>query len=357
MKLKQLATPSNLELAWRRITTGGNHQYKRYFRPLYVAYEVALDANLADLRKRLEGGSLTPRQPERVYLPKASGLHRPVRLLHIEDHIVLQASANLAAKKLYPRRQPLQFKVVFSNILQSDSSVFFFKRWQDTYTSFQRRIHRHYDAGLRWVGDFDLAAFDDTVSHDLLLKTIYPRTPSNRDMDWLHRSMVGPGVRCFADSSCKFAPQQHPVRPARPLPSASSTLNSNADRTKSGCRRQPAQSGEPGAAAHRRSGAQRRRRVALGLDARRGQRYTGLVGVGSDVCGRHDRGDHRWPSAIDPAVSDVAFTTVWPVLESHPGGQGPKQTMEWRGREAMTKGLIGDDQGRHDFVPHARGAA
>ena len=45
MKLKQLATPSNLELAWRRITTGGNHQYKRYFRPLYVAYEVALDAN------------------------------------------------------------------------------------------------------------------------------------------------------------------------------------------------------------------------------------------------------------------------------------------------------------------------
>ena len=50
MKLKQLATPSNLELAWRRITTGGNHQYKRYFRPLYVAYEVALDVNLADLR-------------------------------------------------------------------------------------------------------------------------------------------------------------------------------------------------------------------------------------------------------------------------------------------------------------------
>ena len=140
MKLKQLATPSNLELAWRRITTGGNHQYKRYFRPLYVAYEVALDANLADLRKRLEGGSFTPRQPERVYLPKASGLHRPLSLLHIEDQIVLQAFANLAAKKLYPRRQPLQFKVVFSNILQRDSSIFFFKRWQETYAAFQRRI-------------------------------------------------------------------------------------------------------------------------------------------------------------------------------------------------------------------------
>ena len=42
MNLKQLATSSNLELAWRRITTGGNHQYKRYFRPLYVAYEVTV---------------------------------------------------------------------------------------------------------------------------------------------------------------------------------------------------------------------------------------------------------------------------------------------------------------------------
>ncbi|HQP38035.1 MAG TPA: hypothetical protein PLI95_22785, partial [Polyangiaceae bacterium] len=154
MKLKQLATPANLELAWRRITTGGNHQYKRYFRPLYVAYEVALDSNLADLRKRLEGGSFTPRQPERIYLPKASGLHRPLSLLHIEDQIVLQAFANLAAKKLYPRRQPLQFKVVFSNILQRDNSIFFFKRWQETYAAFQRRIEKHYDAGLRWVGDF-----------------------------------------------------------------------------------------------------------------------------------------------------------------------------------------------------------
>lgn len=201
MNLKQLATPSNLELAWRRITTGGNHQYKRYFRPLYVAYEVALDANLADLRNRLQGGSFTPSQPERIYLPKASGLHRPLSLIHIEDQIVLQAFANLAAKKLYRRRQPLQFKVVFSNILQRNDSIFFFKRWQETYAAFQRRIQKHYDAGLRWVGDFDLAAFYDTVSHDLLLKTIYPNTSSSGDMDWLRL--------CLATWSSEKAASRH----------------------------------------------------------------------------------------------------------------------------------------------------
>jgi Reverse transcriptase (RNA-dependent DNA polymerase) len=190
MKLKQLATPANLEIAWRRITTGGNHQYKRLFRHLYVAYEVALEDNLDDLRRRLLGGTFVARQPERIYLPKSSGLHRPLSLLYIEDQIVLQAFANLAAKKLYPRRAPLQFKVVFSNILQRNNSIFFFKKWQETYAAFQRRIHKHYANGLRWVGDFDLAAFYDTISHDLLLKTIYPRTTANGDMDWL-RACLG----------------------------------------------------------------------------------------------------------------------------------------------------------------------
>jgi Reverse transcriptase (RNA-dependent DNA polymerase) len=201
MKLKQLATTSNLELAWRRITTGGNHQYKRLFRHLYVAYEVALNDNLSDLRRRLVGGSFEPCQPERVYLPKSSGLHRPLSLLHIEDQIVLQAFANLAAKRLYPRREPLQFRVVFSNILQRNNSIFFFKRWQATYAAFQRRIRKHYANALRWVGDFDLAAFYDTVSHDLLLKTIYPRTPANGEMEWLRA--------CLATWSSEKAASRH----------------------------------------------------------------------------------------------------------------------------------------------------
>src|SRR5258708_38433486 len=120
-----------------------------------------------------------------MYVPRNSGLHRPVSLLVMEGQIVLHAFASLAAKRLPARRAPLQFKVVFSNILQRDDSIFFFKRWQETYAAFQRRIRKHYGDGLRWVGDFDLAAFYDTVSHELLLKTIYPRDPVNGDVEWL----------------------------------------------------------------------------------------------------------------------------------------------------------------------------
>jgi hypothetical protein len=49
VRINQLATAPNLQLAWRRITTGGNHQYKRFFRKLYLAYEMSLADNLEDL--------------------------------------------------------------------------------------------------------------------------------------------------------------------------------------------------------------------------------------------------------------------------------------------------------------------
>ena len=34
MRINQLASKKNLALAWRRITTGGNYQYKRFYRPI-----------------------------------------------------------------------------------------------------------------------------------------------------------------------------------------------------------------------------------------------------------------------------------------------------------------------------------
>ncbi len=87
MHLTAIATRPNLQLAWRRITTGSNHQYKRYFRHLYSAYELALDENLKDLRVRLLSRTWRPHAADRVYLPKASGLQGPLTLLHIEDQI------------------------------------------------------------------------------------------------------------------------------------------------------------------------------------------------------------------------------------------------------------------------------
>jgi retron-type reverse transcriptase len=191
MGLANIWTRNNLLLAWRRLNTGRNAAYKRYFRKLYYAYEIALDANIRDLHDRLKGGSFKPQQPTRVYLPKPSGLQRPITLLSIEDQIVLQVIANIFAEKVGQRRRRIELKSVFSNIVQPGrNSIFFLKNWQFSYSEFQKRIHEHFNAGYRWIAHFDLAAYYDTICHDMLLRTVFPRTSntnSNRILEFLKK--------------------------------------------------------------------------------------------------------------------------------------------------------------------------
>ncbi len=163
-------------LAWNRINTGANHQVKRYFRHLYASYSIALDANIQDLHERLRHGSYEPQQPVRVFLPKPSGLQRPLTLLSLEDQIVLQAIANLFANKLRNRRKAVEKRYVYSNILcKKNNDIFFLEDWHPYYEAFTGKILYLYRKGYHWIGEFDLAAFYETIAHDLLLKTAFPR--------------------------------------------------------------------------------------------------------------------------------------------------------------------------------------
>jgi hypothetical protein len=167
----ELCSLTNLELAWRRIGTGTSHAYKRFFRHLYDTYEIGLDQNLKDLQKRLKGGSYVPTQPTRVYIPKSSGLQRPITLLSLEDQIVWQAVANVFALKLQGRRKALELKSVFSNVLNRKvDTIFFTHRWHESYGQFQKKVEENFNNGYRWIAHFDLAAFYDTICHDLLMR-------------------------------------------------------------------------------------------------------------------------------------------------------------------------------------------
>ena len=170
-----LISVKNLKLAWLRIATGRNLQHKRFFRHLYGTYEAGLDANLAFLHEKLIGGwKATP--PMRIYLPKASGLLRPITLLAIEDQIVLQAIANRIADQLSERRRKVERKLVFSNCLESKTnSIFFLKDWRHTYSEFKATLERHLHAGNRWIAHFDLAAFYETISHRALKSILTPK--------------------------------------------------------------------------------------------------------------------------------------------------------------------------------------
>lgn len=176
MNWTSLTSIQNLTLAWRRITTGRNLQYKRFFRDAYNVYESALADNLRALKAKLDGSVWRPSHAIRIYLPKPSGLQRPLSLLELEDQIVLQAIANQFAFRLRRKRARVEKINVFSNLLTSDRrSIFFTERWQTGYRSFQNKCEVFYDSeNCRWVGHFDLAAYYDTISHDLMISTAFP---------------------------------------------------------------------------------------------------------------------------------------------------------------------------------------
>lgn len=206
MRWESLVSIQNLKLAWRRINTAKNLQYKRFFRELYLVYEGALDDNLRELHKKLVSKVWQPNHAVRIYLPKPSGLQRPISLLGIEDQILLQAIANGLALKLRAKRKIVELKTVFSNKLaEPKDSIFFTEQWQVTYKGFQAKCVEHFNEGYRWSAHFDLSAYYDTISHDLLIRIISPGQSHpetwNIVSDWLQKwsasesaAMTGHGI-------------------------------------------------------------------------------------------------------------------------------------------------------------------
>jgi len=173
---RKLIARNNLLLAWRRITTSGNFQYKRFYRNLYSVYEVALQDNIHLLHRRLKAHRFKANLPIKIYIPKPSGLQRPITLLYLEDQIVLQAFANILAERLREKRKLVEKKCVFSNFLNTHDSIFFVWPWRISYRQYQNALTIEYQNGYKWVAHFDLASFYDTVSHDLLLRQLAPRS-------------------------------------------------------------------------------------------------------------------------------------------------------------------------------------
>ena len=186
MSFSRLSSKPNLKLAWRRLATTKDARYKNYFRHIMEAYELSYEENISDLHKRIKNKEYSPQSPVRIYYPKASGLQRPITLLCIEDQIILQAIANLFAEKVRIRRQPLIGKSIFSHWLtKKNDSDFFLSDWKYGYYELRKSLKYWYKQGYEWLANFDLAAFYDTIPHELLLKIIAPHSGQTELTDFI----------------------------------------------------------------------------------------------------------------------------------------------------------------------------
>lgn len=203
---KKLYSIENLDLAWMRLKTAQNVQYKNYYRSLFLAYEMSKTENLAKLSERIKGKSYKPSVIERFYLPKSTGLSRPISFLCLDDMIVYQAYANLLAVKFSEKRKNVEGVNVFSNIInrKRDKELFFFNKWQEGYADFRSAIKKYFRSRNKWVGHFDIAAYYDTISHTALSRQISSRNSyqdfrslfENSLKEWssLKKEKVGHGI-------------------------------------------------------------------------------------------------------------------------------------------------------------------
>lgn len=124
--------------------------------------------NLRRLRDDLRYHRFDASHASKIFIPKPSGLLRPITLLTVEDQIVYQACVNIIADRLKPITIKRYRKRVFNHLYAGKSSIFFYLKWQDSYRMFANTVRRLVNLGYVHAADFDLTSFYDTIDHNVL---------------------------------------------------------------------------------------------------------------------------------------------------------------------------------------------
>lgn len=163
----------NLELAWKWLLTNPDAQYKNYFRHVFKAYSFSSEKNLQSLSERLTSQAYYAEHGIKSYVPKPSGILRPITLLRIEDQIVYQALTNIVADKLLPRVSNYYLKKVHGNMYAGRNSDYFYRRWQIGHGSFRNGIRKDFNEGHIFMASFDLTACFDSIDHHVLKQMLH----------------------------------------------------------------------------------------------------------------------------------------------------------------------------------------
>lgn len=159
---------NNLLRAWRWILSNPDYRYKYYFRDLYSSYNLSVNYNIDDLRKRLRNDTYEPARPCQVYVPKNTFLMRKFTLLSIEDQIVYQAFINVIAEYHLKKVGHRYNKTVFGNLYAGKRNQWFYKKWIDSYNKYRRSLKNCYNAGSSYIASFDLTACYDSIDHHVI---------------------------------------------------------------------------------------------------------------------------------------------------------------------------------------------
>jgi hypothetical protein len=179
----------NLDRAWRWLRSNPDALYKRYCGELYSRFALADDLLIDEIRQRLVRGFYEPDHSCKLLMPKKSGILRPYTILTVEDQIVYQALVNVVAERLGPRIRNQYLRQTFGHLYAGKTSQWFYKRWSDGYTAFNKAARDAFGRGLLYSASFDLTAFYDSVDHSVLCHFLSKLGCENEFCDFLRNCL------------------------------------------------------------------------------------------------------------------------------------------------------------------------
>lgn len=179
--LEEIVAPANMQRAWKRVRAnngapGGDDVSVQEF-PAWARLHWSV------LKSQVLEGKYLPNAARRVWSPKANGDLRPLGIPCVADRVLQQAIAQIIG--------PI-FEGQFSDY------SFGFRPGRNAHQAV-RQVREYLRQGNRVVVDIDLAAFFDSVNHDVLMRLVAQRVKDKRVLRligrYLRAGVIVDGVR------------------------------------------------------------------------------------------------------------------------------------------------------------------
>ncbi|MTJ14493.1 RNA-directed DNA polymerase [Anabaena sp. UHCC 0187] len=166
-------TLENFYLAYQRLQTASRNPYKElYFEDIKI-FGFFLEENISILLNEIEQNIFKPESSYKIFIPKKNNLFRPLSLLKFKDLLVYQAIINTIADVVYDEIAPYYNSIIFGNVYNTSKEnkndrIFLFKPWKQQWNKFEENTKKYYKEGYKFLSDFDIASFFDTIDHYIL---------------------------------------------------------------------------------------------------------------------------------------------------------------------------------------------
>ena len=157
--------------------TAQRNLYKSIYYSDLKIFETFLHSNIQTLIEQLKTKTYKPERAHKIFIPKKNELVRPLSMLKFTDLLVYQAIVNIVADYAYDKIAPLYGNTIFGNIVNPSSTnevdkIFFFQPWKKSWKKFSERSIKYFEEGYKYLSEFDIASFFDTIDHNILFQIL-----------------------------------------------------------------------------------------------------------------------------------------------------------------------------------------